>query len=309
MTVGRIERLPLREVWKHEEYDFTTWLEGNVEVLNDVVDLGITSARRETSAGSFSVDLVAEDGDGGTVIIENQLEKSDHDHMGKLITYTTLMSAKAAVWIVADARPEHVSTVTWLNNEVSSASFYLLKVEAIRIGNSPPAPLLTLIVGPSEEGRKVGETKKGIAEEHSIRYQFWSKLLERARPKTRLFSTISPGEHNWIGTGSGLSGLRYNYVVWEHEAAVELYIDRGKDAEAENKAIFDRLQSLRAEVEREFGGSLEWERLDHRRGSRIRHSLALGGWKDDESKWPGIQDPLIDAMIRLEKALAPSSPW
>ena len=135
MSVGKIERLPLRDVWKHEEYDFTRWLEANVDVLNDIVDLGLTSARREKSAGSFSVDLVAEDAEGETVIIENQLEKSDHGHMGKLITYTTLMAAKAAVWIVADARPEHVSTITWLNNEVSPASFYLLKVEAVRIGS------------------------------------------------------------------------------------------------------------------------------------------------------------------------------
>ena len=147
MTVGKIERLPLRDVWKHEARYFTTWLEENVEVLNDVIDLGLTTAQREQSAGSFSVDLVAEDEQGGTIIIENQLEKSDHDHLGKVITYLTMMQAKAAVWIVADPRPEHIAAITWLNSEVASADFYLLKVEAVRIGLSAPAPLLTLIVG------------------------------------------------------------------------------------------------------------------------------------------------------------------
>ncbi len=305
MTVGKIERLPLREVWKHEAYDFTAWLEENVDVLNDVLDLGLTSAEREKSAGSFNVDLVAEDNQGGTIIIENQLEKSDHDHLGKVITYLTMMSAKAAVWIVGDPRPEHIAAITWLNSEVASASFFLLKIEAIRIGDSPPAPLLTLIVGPSDEGREVGEKKKEISERHSIRHHFWSQLLERARTKTKLHSTISPSEYTWIATGSGRRGLTYNYVIWEHEGAAELYIDRGKAADAENKAIFDTLLKSKADVEKEFGRPLEWERLDNRRACRIRSTINAGGWKDPEEQWPEIQEQMIDAMIRLEKVLAP----
>jgi hypothetical protein len=304
MTVGKIERLPLRDVWKHEEYDFTKWLEENVDVLNDFVDLGLTTAQREKSAGAFSVDLVAEDGEGGTVIIENQLGKSDHDHLGKLITYTTLMSAKAAVWIVADARPEHIAAISWLNNE-SSASFYLLKVEAIRIGESRPAPLLTLLVGPSEEGRQAGEKKKEIAERHSVMHRFWSQLLERAQMKTKLHSTISPSQDSWISTGAGMSGLAYHYGIAEHGSGVNLYIDRGKKADAENKAIFNALHAAKQDIEKEFCGELEWQRLDNRRASRIRKSFADGGWKDPEAKWPEIQDAMIDAMIRLEKALAP----
>ena len=110
---------------------------------------------REQAAGTFSIDLVAEDEGGGTVIIENQLEKSNHDHLGKLITYLTAMSGKAAIWIVSDPRPEHVAAITWLN-ESASADFYMVKVEAVRIGDSPPAPLFTLIVGPSEDAKDVG---------------------------------------------------------------------------------------------------------------------------------------------------------
>lgn len=148
--VGKIQRIPLREVWKHEALDFTTWLQENIDVLNDTIDLTLTSAEREQTAGDFSVDLVAEDEDGSPVVIENQLEKSNHDHLGKLLTYLVAIGAKTAIWIVSDPRPEHVNTISWLN-ESSLASFFLLKVEAIRIGGSPAAPLLTLVVGPSEE--------------------------------------------------------------------------------------------------------------------------------------------------------------
>src|ERR1017187_8424057 len=147
LMIGKIQRVPLREVWKHEALDLTKWLQDNIEVLNEPLDLSLSNAEREQSAGDFNVDLVAEEEGGGLVVIENQLEKSDHAHLGKLITYLTAIGAKKAVWIVAEPRPEHVAAITWLN-EGSAAAFYLLKIEGIRIGDSDPAPLLTLIVGP-----------------------------------------------------------------------------------------------------------------------------------------------------------------
>lgn len=114
--IGRLQRISLRDVWKHEALDFTKWLQENIEVLNEVIDLNLSNPESERSAGAFSVDLVAEDESGNPVIIENQLEKSDHDHLGKILTYLVAMAAKTAIWIVADPRPEHVSTITWLRN-------------------------------------------------------------------------------------------------------------------------------------------------------------------------------------------------
>src|SRR4051794_26156161 len=174
--IGRLERVPLRKIWEHEAYDFTQWLQENIEALNEALDLSLVNVDREQAAGSFSIDLVAEDEGGGAVIIENQLEKSNHDHLGKLITYLTGMGAKTAIWIVADPRPEHVAAITWLN-ESSSAQFYMVKVEAVRIGDSPAAPLFTLIVGPSDEAKDLGTTKKNIAERYGIRKQWWSQLV------------------------------------------------------------------------------------------------------------------------------------
>ena len=212
MDIGKLSRVPLREVWRHEALDFTTWMQDNIDVLNEVIDLNLENVEREQSAGTFSVDLVAEDDSGNPVIIENQLEKSDHDHLGKLITYLTAIGASSAIWIVANPRPEHVNAISWLN-EASSASFYLLKVEAIKIGESSPAPLLTLIVGPSAEGREVGEKKRELKERHIIRRRFWTELLEKAKSKTNLHANISPGKDSWIGAGSGKQGLGFNYVI------------------------------------------------------------------------------------------------
>jgi len=302
-VIEKLERVPLREVWKHEALDFSRWLEENIDVLNETLDLNLTSADREQAAGTFSVDLVAEDESGNPVVIENQLEKSDHNHLGKLITYLAAIGSKVAIWIVSDPRPEHVKAVAWLN-ESSGAVFYLLKVEAVRIGGSAPAPLLTLITGPSEESRQVGETKKELAERYVIRHRFWTELLARAKEKTRLFSAISPGKENWIGTGAGMYGLGFNLVIRKHDVQVELYIDRGKGAEEENEWLFDQLASSKEEIERDFGGTLSFERLEGRRACRIAKRFDLGGYRDEE-KWPEIQEAMIDGIIRLEKALKP----
>mgnify|MGYP000058931851 CR=1 FL=1 len=301
--VGKIERVPLREVWKHEALDFTRWLQENIDVLNDALDLSLTTAEREQPAGDFNVDLLAEDEAGNPVVIESQLEKSDHSHLGKVLTYLAAVGAKRAIWIVADPRPEHVGAIAWLN-ESSSGSFYLLKVEAIKIGESPAAPLLTLIVGPSDESKAVGETKKDLAERHVLRHRFWTALLEAAKAKTRLHAGVGPSHQNWVSTGAGKSGLGYGYVVTEHEARVELYIDRGKDKEEENKAIFDALAEKRDQINEAFGEPLEWQRLEGKRACRIKKTITLGGYRDEE-KWPQLHEAMVDAMIRLEKALKP----
>jgi hypothetical protein len=301
--IGKIQRVPLRDVWKHEALDLTKWLRDNIDVLNDELNMSLSQAESEQAAGDFSVDLVAEDEDGSLVVIENQLEKSDHAHLGKLITYLTAIGAKKAIWIVAEPRPEHVAAITWLN-ESSAAAFYLLKIEGIRINDSLPAPRLTLIVGPSEEGREIGEAKKELAERYGLRKLFWTDLLARAKEKTKLHANISPGQHNWVGAGSGRRGLGFNYAIRKHEGMVELYIDRGQGAEEETKAIFDSLAQSKEPIEKDFGGPLDWQRLEGKRACRIRKVINAGGYRD-EAKWKEVQDAMIDAMVRLERALKP----
>lgn len=303
-NIGKLERVALREVWEHEAYDFTQWLQDNIDVLNTALDLNLVNVDREQAAGSFSIDLVAEDEGGGTVIIENQLEKSNHDHLGKLITYLTGMGAKAAIWIVSDPRPEHVAAIAWLN-ESSSAAFYMVKVEAVRIGESPAAPLFTVIVGPSEETKDVGQTKKEIAERYGIRKRWWTMLVERSAKVNKLHAHITPGEYSWLGTSSGVRGLGLNYVVTQDECAAELYIDRGRDHDDENKALFDQLFEHKAEIDAAFGQDLSWERLEGKRACRIRHTETGGGYRSPEDKWPAVQDAIILDMDRLEKAVRP----
>lgn len=302
--IGRLERVPLREVWAHEALDFTHWLEANIDVLNEALDLEIVNVDREQAAGKFSIDLVAEDIHGRQLIIENQLEKSDHDHLGKLITYLTAMGAKGAIWIVKDPRPEHLAAVQWLNQALDT-DFYMVKVEAVKILDSAPAPLFTLIVGPSREAKEIGQTRKDVAERYAIRNRWWTELIERSAQRTRLHAHITPGDYSWIGVSAGYPGINYNYTVTQNGRTAELYIDRGRGADEENKVLFDQHFANREVIEQSFGGELAWEALEGKRACRVRTALADGGYRSAEDGWAPLHDSQIDAMVRLERAFKP----
>lgn len=301
--IGRLERVGLRELWPNEAYDFTTWLAENLESLGEAVGIELVLVEQEAAAGPFSADIVAEDGNGDTVVIENQLERTDHDHLGKLITYLSNLDAKTAIWVTPEPRQEHEKAIHWLNEMLpADTAFYLVKLEAYRIADSPAAPLFTVVAGPSAEARQVGTQKKELAERHILRQQFWTRLLELARQRTLLHGRISPSKENWVSAGAGKSGLSFNYAVRMSDTQVELYIDRG-DVE-ENKRIFDALHARREEIDAKFGAPLEWQRLEGRRACRVRHVLPSGGLRDQDA-WPEIQERMVDAMVRLEGALSP----
>lgn len=301
--IGRLKKVPLREVWENEANDFSTWLGENLDLLEEVLDIHLSFVKNNASAGTFLIDILAEDLSGNPVVIENQLEKTDHDHLGKIITYISSHDAKTGIWISKEPKEEHEKAIQWLN-EVSPADirFYLLKVEAMKIGDSKPAPLFSIIAGPEPAAKKRGEEKKKLAKSHLQRKKFWEELLAKAKEKTSLHANISPQIWSWVGAGAGKAGMVYSYVIFKKGALVELYIDKGKGSEKINKKRFDSLYKHKKEIERLFGGNLEWERLDNKRASRIakRHK---GVGLYDEAKWPVLQDKLIDSMVHLEMAL------
>lgn len=300
--IDKITRLPVRQIWKDEARDFSTWLEENIEVLSDVMDFNIIDVAREQTMGNFYVDLLAQDSDGNRIVIENQLNKSDHDHLGKVITYLASFDATKAIWIVTDARTEHIQAINWLN-EVKDVNFYLVKLEAIKIGDSKPAALFTLIVGPSEEMKKAGSTKKNLSELNEKRYAFWTEFLELSNQKGhQLFRGNSPTGYNWIGAGSGLAGVRYSYWLNKETMQLVIYIDRGKDQEELNLSIFNKILEKRVEIEQSFGDQLNWRELEQYRACTIVYEMDRGGWGTPREEWQFIHELAVEKMILLEKA-------
>lgn len=307
MEIARISKTPIRDVWPHEALNFTTWLQDNIDLLDDdlVVPIDPESVKREQSAGSFAVDMTAQNVDGETVIIENQLGRSDHDHLGKVLTYATALEASVAIWIVGNPRAEHVRVLAWLNDSTSLQA-YMFRLQAIRIGESPPAPLLTLIVGPSDSAKEIASTKSEQSDLHRRRQAFWRVLLNHAQTKTTLHSGWSPVKANYISSRSNdRPGVALNYNVAKMNTSVVVYIDKVPDESPWNDEVFDNLYSQSSAIEEAFGQALTWEQKSEGiRSRRFYLSLDQGGL-DDEERWPEIAEATVDAMIRLEKAIRP----
>ncbi|MCX7001435.1 MAG: DUF4268 domain-containing protein [Candidatus Sumerlaeota bacterium] len=304
-NIGRLEIVPIRKVFSKEAQHFTTWMEHHIEDLSERLNIELSVVQREKEVGEFNVDLFCEDKDGHAVIIENQLGRTDHDHLGKLLTYLVNLEASTAIWVTSDPRPEHQKVIDWLNEATGAdISFYLVKVEATKIGDSPYAPLFTVLAAPDKQSKETGKTKKEMAARHYLRREFWESLLQKSKEKTKLFSNISPSTSNWIGMGAGKSGVSFSYMILMDWAGIELYIDYDHDTGKKNKEIFDELYKQKDLIEKEFGDALDWERLDDKRACRIQKKYSQGGLLNKEI-WPKIQDELLEAMIRFHKAIKP----
>ena len=300
-NIQKIKKVPVRKIWGKEDKEFTRWLEKNIDHLSDVLGFDISIISREEKVGPFKVDLYGEDNSGHKVIIENQLEKTDHIHLGQVITYLTNLEANTAIWISTRPTEGHIKAIDWLNEVTpEDIAFYLVKVEAIQIGESSPvAPLFTVIKRPTSEKKQIGSERKEYAQRHILREKFWIQFLEEVNKKNQLFSNISPSTDAWIGIGMGRGGFNLNLVISRRYARAEIYINRGNIEE--NKKAFGLLYALKDEIEREFGGKLVWERMEDNVTSRIKHQLDSVSIVN-ENDWPKMNDFLIDAAERMHRA-------
>ena len=218
--------------------------------------------------------------------------------------------AKDVRMILASAEfsKELTTSVMWLNDRDLDIRCIRLKPyrdeEKLLVDVQQVIPLpeaAAYQVGVREKERK---ERKERAERFVIRKKFWTQLLKYANSKTPLHENISPNEYHWCGTGAGFRGLGLNYIIRQHGADVELYIDRGQGCDAENKEIFDALHQRGEQIEAAFGDTLEWARLDTKRACRIKCEI-FGGYRDDASQWVVTIKKMVDAMIRFEKAMRP----
>lgn len=151
-TLGTLSEIKdLREIWPHEAHDFTPWLAQNIDILSETIGIDLSVEETESSVGDFNVDIFATDADTGRrIVIENQLEDTDHEHLGKLITYASGKAAELVIWLVRKARPEHRAAIEWLNNHTDEdVGFFLCEIKLFRIGNSAPAPRFEIIEQPN----------------------------------------------------------------------------------------------------------------------------------------------------------------
>lgn len=301
MEIKKIQKISLRELWGREDKDFTAWLEKNIDYLSDVLGFDITIESREEKVGPFKVDLYGEDGNGNKLIIENQLEKTDHTHLGQIITYLTNLGAKTVVWITKEPTEEHTRAIEWLNEVCpEDTSFFLVKIEAIKIeGQASAAPLFTVIEGPDEITKEIGKENEKEALRHKVRRKFWTQFLEEINSKHSFCSGLSPSADNWVPVALGMSGVSISLAISKKYVRVEVFMNRG-DKE-ENKKIFDFFYGLKNEIEKDFGNKLIWERMNDNVTSRIKYEIG-GVNVFDEKDWPKMNSFLIVNVVNMLKA-------
>jgi len=275
------------------------------------MDLELTA--REAAVGSFSLDLLARDlGSDRVVIIENQLGATDHDHLGKLLTYAAGHEASVAVWIAASFREEHRQTLDWLNSRTdSSTAFFGIVIEALQIDNSRPAPNFRLVAFPNEWAKVArlrggaGSTAK-VSGKGEAYLAFFQDLIDRLRTQHSFTNAKKARPQGWYCFASGVSGITYCAGFAEGNALkAEVSIERGD--QADTKAVFDMLYQQHALVDAAFGEPLEWERLDSRRRSRIA-VYRPGRIEDDDQTLEANKVWLIETLLRLKKVFGPMLP-
>jgi hypothetical protein len=299
MAIGKLEEVDIRELWKHEQYDFSEWLskKENIENLNEILGLTLVDISKETYVGSYRCDLFARDEATGTkVIIENQLEISNHDHLGKIITYASGLDAKVVVWIVTKAREEHRSAIEWLNNNTNSnVNFFLIEIHAYKIGNSDKAPMFKVVEQPNDfiKNNKSSNNDESMNKSQSQRIEFWSQfndvVIERGKP----FNTRKPTTDHWYNIAIGTSEAHIDITLVNKDSliGVELYITN-------NKELFDKLYERKEDIESDLGFKLDWRRSDNSKASRIVYRIK-GLNFDDHSNYNELMNKTIDLAVLM----------
>ena len=299
MAIGKLEEVNIRNLWKHEQYDFSEWLakKENIEILNQILGLTLVDVSKETYVGSYRCDLFAKDETTGTkVIIENQLEISNHDHLGKIITYASGLDAKVIVWIVKEAREEHRSAIEWLNNNTNNnANFFLIELHAYKIGDSDPAPMFQVVEQPNDfiKNNKSINNDDSMNKSQSQRVEFWTQfndiVIERGKP----FNIRKVNTDHWYNVAMGTSEAHISITLVNKDSliGIALYIP-------DNKKLFDKFYSQKEDIEKEIGLNLEWERLDNVKASQIIFRLK-GLDFDDHSNYIELMNKTIDVAVLM----------
>lgn len=301
VSLSKLEEIKdLRTVWPHEALDFTPWLsqDDNIALLADAVGLDISVDETESSVGDFNVDIFAsETGTDRKIIIENQLEDTNHDHLGKLITYASGKDADVIIWVVKHAREEHKAAIEWLNNHTDeNIGFFLCEIKLYCIGASEPAAKFEVIEKPNDWAREI-KKNESVNKTQQQRYDYWIAFQNYAfkNPQfSKNFNRRKPSRNHWMSfsIGSSACHIDVSQIQKRNELDVELYI-------SEDKELFRSLLTNKDDIETGAGLSFNWREMPERKASRIVIEKSVNF--EDTGQWNAQFDWVIDVMLRMKK--------
>jgi hypothetical protein len=305
MKLGKLQEIDIKKVWQHEQYDFSKWLasEENIQELGDTLSLSLTDVETEKFVGKYRCDILCKDEiTGKVVLVENQLEPTDHDHLGKIITYASGLDASVVVWIVASARQEHASAIEWLNKHTDDdLSFFLIEVHAYKIGDSEPAPQFKIIEQPNDFVKSVKAISQSsdLSDSERSRLEFWTQLNEVLEERGKPFNKRKPTTDHWysIAMGSSECQITIDLVNKEHKIRVGVWV-------TDNKELFDKFYANKDQIETDCGCKLKWNRLDNKKAS-LACTYIQGLDFENTDNYPELMNKAIDLVLALRKAFVP----
>lgn len=299
MKLGKLaQETDLKKVWPHEARNFTPWIADNLSSLGDILEMDLELVEKESKVGGFSVDILAKESDSDNyVVIENQLEDSNHDHLGKLITYASGKKAKSIVWIVKKARDEHREAIEWLNeNTMSEIGFYLLEIELWRIGNSELAPKFNVVAKPNEWAKTVRQPSSNSATQ-ILQMEYWQAFVDYASKTdfTRTFRLRSASAQNWydLGIGSSKCHLCLEAKKQKKEATVGIYI-------SDDKSLYHDVEKDKLLIEKELECSLEWKNAS--KASRFYSWMSFD--MIDKDSWNDVFQWYIHMCLKFKTVMS-----
>jgi hypothetical protein len=304
---GQLKRLPIKTVWTSESSDFTPWLAANLDRVSEQIGLDLELVATEVAVGPFRVDVVAQiAGTDELVVIENQFGPTDHDHLGKLLTYAAGQEAAYAVWIAERFRPEHRSAMEWVNhNSVEGVGFFGLRIEALQIDTSPVAVQLTTVVEPDQWAKQVTQATSTVSARGQLYAAFWGPLIEQLQTTYPGWSNKSvPPKDSWMPMPSGKTFPFYSIAfTGDRQLRIELYVD-GPNEQAQ-RHLWDQLVSMREQIDATLPG-LDWDPIPNKRASRISLYAPFDDASvDHENHWDSYRDWIVTNLGAFRDAFQP----
>lgn len=265
--LGKLTTVPIRSIWKKEP-EFSAWLaeQENISLLGEEIGVEILAEETEAGVGDFSADILAkEDGGDRLVIIENQYGNTDHDHLGKLITYAAGREAKVLVWIVEKPRDEHRAAVQWLNNNTGAdIGVFLVQIEIYVIGNSDPAPKFTVLESPNDWIKSTRQNAT-LSERNLKQADWWTAFMNYAMEQpdfSKRFNRRKARAQHWFDLPIGTAQSKISLTAKKDLLGAEIYIP-------DNKDLFYSLAKYKDEIENELGFKMDWQELPGKKACRI----------------------------------------
>lgn len=299
MSLSRLKKIDLREQWKHEAADFTSWLaeDENLQLLSDEIGIDISLVKTEASVGKFNVDILAEEENTGRkIVIENQLETTNHDHLGKLITYASGFDAEIVIWIVKDVRDEHKQAVDWLNDHTDDKiNIFAIKMELWQIGDSPYAPKFQIISKPNDWAKAIKKStaQSNLTDTKLMQLEFWTQFKGYAASNQSSLRLRKAYPQHWydISIGNSKSHLCLIVDTQNNQIRCEFYIPNSKE-------LFKALYAEKDSISNKLDYELEWMELEGKKASRIK--TVFDADVNDSENWEKCFSWLMNAAQNFQ---------